>query len=196
MIETIQFVVLLALLAVTVHRNRKVLREIRVFEARTRILNKEATALAVEVDRRKEAADRAGKLIEDLKAKIQRLQDTYVTERRRLVAVRRVPPVALWTLDRNPAVTLPLWYVRVADRTDGRMSRSMASLASVGSSDGEDTLPELRPAYVVAAPSADEAQRQLKARLTSLEFEVTDTRPLAAAVATLTAARRNAGRGN
>lgn len=191
MIEAIQFLVLLALLALTVYRNRRILGEIRVYEKRTRALNAQATALAVEVDRRKEAADRAGKLIDDLKAKIQRLQDTYVAERRRLVNVRRVPPVALWTLDRNPAATLPLWYIRVLERNEGRAARS---LASVGSSDGEDNSPELRPAYVVAAPSADEAQRQLKARLTSLDFDIAETRPLKAAVSQLTAARRNAGR--
>jgi hypothetical protein len=191
MIESIQFAVLLALLAITVYRNRKVLREVRIFEARTRTLKKEATALAVEVERRKEAADRAGKLVEDLKLRIQKLQDGYVTERRRLVNVRRIPAVALWTLDRNPAATLPLWYLRVADRTDGRIQRS---IASVGSADTEDTLPDLHPAYVVAAPTVEDAQRQLKARLTSLDFEIVDSRPLAAAVTQLTAARRNAAR--
>lgn len=191
MIESIQFAVLLALLVITVYRNRRVLREVRIFEARTRTLKKEATALAVEVERRKEAADRAGKLVDDLKLRIQKLQDGYITERRRLVNVRRIPAVALWILDRNPVATLPLWYLRVADRTDTRLQRS---LASVGSVDAEDTLPELRPAYVVAAPTVDDAQRQLKARLTSLDFEIVDSRPLAAAVIQLTAARRNAAR--
>jgi hypothetical protein len=191
MIESIQFAVLLALLAITVYRNRRVLREVRIYEARTRTLKKEATALAVEVERRKEAADRAGKLVDDLKLRIQKLQDGYVTERRRLVNVRRIPAVSLWILDRNPAATLPLWYLRVVDRTDGRFQRS---LGSVGSAEAEDTLPELRPAYVVAAPTVDDAQRQLKARLTSLDFEIVDSRPLAAAVTQLTAARRNAAR--
>jgi hypothetical protein len=191
MIETIQFIVLLALLVITVYRSRRVLREVRIYEARTWTLKKEATALAVEVDRRKEAAERAGKLVEDLKARIQKLQDTYVTERRRLVNVRRIPAVSLWILDRNPVATLPLWYLRVTDRTD---VRAMRSLASVGSSDTDNNLPELRPAYVVSAPTVDEAQRQLKARLTSLEFDVVDGRPLAAAVTQLTAPRRNAAR--
>jgi hypothetical protein len=191
MIESIQFAALLALLAITVYRNRNVLREIRIFEARTRTLKGEATALAVEVERRKEASERAEKLVEDLKLRIQKLQDGYVSERRRLVNVRRIPAVSLWILDRNPSATLPLWYLRVADRTDGRTQRSIASVGSVNT---EDTLPDLHPAYVVAAPTVEDAHRQLKVRLTSLDFEIVDSRPLTDAATQLTAARRNAAR--
>jgi hypothetical protein len=191
MIEVIQAVVLVVLLVISVKRSRRILREIAVFERRTRALTAQATAIAVEIERRKETGEKAEKLLVTLKTKIQRLQDDYMAERRRLVQVRRIPPVALWSLDRNPSPTLPLWCVRVAERTDGRNPKS---LASVGSGDGEETLPELRPAYVVAAPSGDEAQRQLKARLTSISFDVTDTKPLRTAVAQMTALRRAAGK--
>lgn len=177
--------VLLVLLVVTALRERRVLAQIRAAERREEELDAREVALSEDISRRQAALRKDRDLLDKAKARVQTLQARYAEARDRLIAVRRVPPAGIWSLDRHHQPSSPLWCVEVDCRGPARTGLAMPS---------EELALGMHPRYLIAAPSPEEAERQLRGRITSFEFDVKEVLPAPEAVRRLSDPRRQAAR--
>jgi len=187
LVDALAMGVLATLLIVTAIRERRTLARIRQVERREEELDGREGALAEEISRRQASIRKDREALEQAKARVQDLQARYTDARDRLIAVRRVPVMEIWSHERHHQPSSPLWCLEVDCKGPVRVGLALPPSDEVLASG-------MRERYLIAAPTAEEAERQLRGRITSFEFDVTRAEPVPAAVSRLTEPRRTAAR--
>jgi hypothetical protein len=185
LVDALAIGVLATLLIVTAVRERRTLVRIRAAETREEELDGRETALSEEISRRQAAIRKDREALEQAKARVQDLQAKYTDARDRLIAVRRVPVMEIWSPERHHQPSSPLWCLEVDCKGPVRVGLALPPSDEVLASG-------MHERYLIAAPSAEEAERQLRGRVTSFEFDVTRAEPATEAVRRLTEPRRAA----